>query len=518
MKIEQFKKLVKFIIVILLVPYLSFSQSINFTEEENQYVESFFSDIKNREYDIPFEEAIDLLEEALEKVPYHPDLVYQILHEKYAYGDREYVVNYCSKLDKKYLFSNQKIVEIYFNSALLLEKFKLIQSETELVESQSTKNLFKSYIAYEENEIEDFVKFGIDGIKQQYKFLNPLKQNILNLLVIHYYVIDDFDSIYTILTNYFDYPVKDVTELETLIIFHQVAVINDEYSMGKDILQLIENMYPNEHEILSIFQAETFASSGYKYLAEEALIKSISFTEDEVNELFIHFGVDYFEQFFRVIINIDDSNVQIKLVNEILKTEKYRNSSYLLMSLVLAPQDLSKSIEYFNKFENNKNEVLLDIFISLLKTDYELAQKRKNYEKINTNLSYLSDATSEVFFLLYQIKLQLIANYKTPDYQYDYNKMLDQLEKIKKQATSDLRLNETTELLTLIASYYVDKEKALDILSNCQFCNYYDKESLTNSIKDDSKFLIINTLENFEYLEDIFYTNFKHYLFLKLVE
>ncbi|MCH8536030.1 MAG: hypothetical protein LAT51_13240 [Flavobacteriaceae bacterium] len=403
-------------------------------------------------------------------------------------------------------------------SALLIDDFDFVVNKILLLDDPLTQNLFKSYIAYENDEIDDFVKFGLESIQQEYERLNLLKQKILSMLVVYHYVIKDLDTIDLILRNYFKFPEKNATELEALVILNQVSLIKGYYEASKELLDLTEKFYPEEYGTISIIQAETFVALGYQYLAEDAAKKSLNYTEDQVNNLFAQFSLDYFEKYFKVIVNIEGQKIRVNLAQELLKKQEYKNKANLLMSLIYAPEDSTKSKAYFTKFTKNENQELLDIFEKLLSIDYELAQKNKNYKKINTNLSYLSDATSEVFFSFYQIKLQLIANYKSPDYEYDYNKILDILKNLKKQAASDSRLNETAELLSIIATYYVDKEKALDLLNNCQFCKYYDKESLKYAIQDDSKFLITNTLDSFEYIEDMFYNNFKHYLFLKLVE
>ncbi|MCH8536031.1 MAG: hypothetical protein LAT51_13245 [Flavobacteriaceae bacterium] len=84
----------KILFLLILIPIYSFSQSTSFTNEENQYVELFLEKIKKNESITSYEDAIKEFEKALDKVPYHPDLVFKMLQGKYLVEDRISVVEY----------------------------------------------------------------------------------------------------------------------------------------------------------------------------------------------------------------------------------------------------------------------------------------------------------------------------------------------------------------------------------------------------------------------------------------
>ena len=100
----------KSVLILFFLPILAFSQKTNFTPEQEALAEKVVNKIKNTQ-NFNLEQFTKDLNEALDKVPYHPDLLYQ-LFKAYAYGsaDFDFVYRYCQRLDQDYLQNHQELL------------------------------------------------------------------------------------------------------------------------------------------------------------------------------------------------------------------------------------------------------------------------------------------------------------------------------------------------------------------------------------------------------------------------
>lgn len=504
----------KLLFLLILIPIYSFSQPTDFTEEENQYVRTFFKELKN-EQDLTFEKVFDELDKALKEVPYHPDLVFQLLYEKRNTKQWEFSLNYCSQLEDSYLSEFHNVSEICIHTALLLDEFSYVNKQLGLLKEACSQHLFKAYMAYENELIDEFVDHGMKAIDHKYEYLNSLKQHILSMLVIHYFVNNDLEQLDLIYSKYFDKPERNMTDLETLIIFHQLLLVKGDYSGCRDMIKLAEKFYPDTIKYLNIFKAEYLIALGFNYYAEEALINSLKVSEDDVNSLFLHFELDYFQKFFRMLINMDSKNIKIELAEALSQNLKYKNQSKLLLAMLHAEEDIARSMMYSNDFEINKDNTYLDIFQKMLFLDNALVDEDIDDAKTNNYFSDLYKLTDEAFVLLYQSKFQLMVNLSSQEEMFDYETISDNLNEIKKQASKDKSLNEIFELLFLISHSFDNKKKSINLLNNCNFCKNYDTEFLEESIEEKNTLLIKNFLVKFDVLENL-YTNYQFNLLLNL--
>lgn len=502
--------------IFILIQFSVFAQPTDFTEEENQYVRSFFKELKNKQ-DLTFEKVFGELDKALKEVPYHPDLVFQLLYEKRNTKQWEFSLNYCSQLEDSYLSEFQNVSEICIHTALLLDEFSYVNKNLDMITEPSTQHLFKAYMAYENELIDEFVSHGMKAIDHKYEYLNSLKQHILSMLVIHYFVNNDLAQIDLIYSNYFDKPERSMTDLETLIIFHQLSLLKGDYSGCRDMIKLAEKFYPDTSEYLNIFKAEYLVALGFNYSAEEALINSLKVSEDDINSLFSHFELDYFQKFFRVLMNMDGKNIKIELAEVLSQNPKYKEQSKLLLAMLHAEEDISKSITYFNDFEINRDNTNLEIFKKILLLDNALVDEGIDDAKTNNYFSDLYKLTDQAFVLLYQSKFQLLVNLTSQEEIFDYKTISNNLDKIKKQASKDKSINEIFELLYTISHSVENKEKSVSLLNSCNFCKNYDTEFLKESIEENNLLLIKNFLVKFDVLESKYF-EFKYHLFMDLIE
>lgn len=502
--------------ILILMQFSVFSQPTDFTGGENQYVRNFFKELKNKQ-DLTFEKVFDELDKALKEVPYHPDLVFQLLYEKRNTKQWEFSLNYCGQLEDSYLSEFQNVSEICIHTALLLDEFSYVNKNIDLITESSTQHLFKAYMAYENELIDEFVSHGMKAIDHEYEYLNSLKQHILSMLVIHYFVNNDLAQLDLIYSNYFDKPERSMTDLETLIIFHQLSLLKGDYSGCRDMIKLAEKFYPDTSEYLNIFKAEYLVALGFNYSAEEALINSLKVSEDDTNNLFLHFELDYFQKFFRVLMNMDGKNIKIELAEALSQNPKYKEQSKLLLAMLHAEENIGKSITYFNDFEINRDNINLEVFKKILLLDNALVDEDIDDAKTNNYFSDLYKLTDEPFVSLYQSKFQLLVNLTSQEEIFDYKTISNNLDKIKKQASKDKSINEFFELLYIISHSVENKEKSISLLNNCNFCKNYDTEFLKESIDENNTLLIKNFLVKFDVLENKHF-EFKYHLFMDLIE
>lgn len=503
-------------LVILFLPIAIFSQNTNFTDEENQLVESILIEIDGTE-NLTYKEIIDRLNDELSKIPYHPKLVYPYLYFNDLTGEKQLVLNYCQKeLNEDYLKNNQNILEVCIFCAIVKGDFSYAESNLALLKDQTTKYLFKASIAYENNQINDFMRFGLKGIDKEYDALNRMKQDILNQLIIIYFADDDFEKIDFIYDNYYGRPEKLGTGLDALVILNLRAFQKENYKGGLEIIKMAEAIYPEYNDLLAIFKAGGLATQGHDYLAEEALNTSLKTSEKEINNTLNFLEIDYFNLFFDAIIKIEDTDIKIKLLDGLHQNEEYRNKAILLMAYVYAEKDISKSEAYFKEFSTNASEIMLGFFQDILVIEYEMNQKKPDFNKISKLLDNTYTNTNEAVFFLRKAKIQLKENAISDNPEFDYESISLDLKNLQSKNSHNDSFNEILELLLITSTYFTNKDEAYKLLSNCKYCENYDVEFMSEAIEEENDALVVYFLDKIDVLEK-YYTEIKEILLKELL-
>lgn len=507
-------------IIIILVGFifsnLGFTQNTNFTEEENQYVKSILTEFDNTE-GLTYIEAIEKLSKAMKVVPYHPKLVYSYLYANDLIGEKQIVLNYCqNELDEDYLKNNQDILEICNHSAIVKGDLGYAESNLSLVKDPTTKYLFKASIAYDYNQINDFLTFGLKGIEKEYDALKKLKQFVINHLIIIYYADGDYEKIDYIFDNYYDIPEKLVSGFDTMVILNLRAFQKENYKGGLEIIKMAEAIYPEYNDLLAIFKAGGLATQGHDYLAEEALNTSLKTSEKEINNTLNFLEIDYFNLFFDAIIKIEDTDIKIKLLDGLHQNEEYRNKAILLMAYVYAEKDISKSEAYFKEFSTNASEIMLGFFQDILVIEYEMNQKKPDFNKISKLLDHAYTNTNEAVFFLRKAKIQLKENAISDNPEFDYESISLDLKNLQSKNSHNDSFNEILELLLITSTYFTNKDEAYKLLSNCKYCENYDVEFMSEAIEEENDALVVYFLDKIDVLEK-YYTEIKEILLKELL-
>ena len=504
----------------------SFSQSTDFTEEENQYVEKIIYDLENAKTNM---QIINKTYKALEEVPYHPRLVLMYIIALKNQKTQEHIekaLSYCQRLDDDYLSNNSSILEFCSHISFLVEdNYDFLKKNSSLHQDQVTQEIINSIIAYVDEDTEEFVSLARPAVEKGYTGIYPLRQIVLSALVKYYYSTNNTKELEKLYKNHFEYSQEEVADLRTFVIFSEYLNYPRGYTGLLGLIKNTEKMYPELENWLGIFKAKPYAGLNNNYLAEEALLNSLKLNEDEINKLLTGFEINYFEYFYKAILLINNLDVQINLAEALLEKENYEEHARLLLASFYSESDIEMSLKYLSDFAKTKNlivtsnqdsdfgaysdEVNLLLLQTIFKLNFEFAKsKDNNFLLIDQNLSELYEITGADFLNLLKYKNQLKANLIKESEIFKFEEVKKSLENIDNQNFSDQTekelLNEQLELLTIVASYFTNKNEAKTLLENCVYCKNYNVEFLYDAIDNNNNALIIFLIDKTEVLDDQF--------------
>jgi len=486
---------IKTLISLIFVSLSGISQPTDFTEEENQYVKSVLIEIDNTEK-ITYEETIKRLEEELKKIPYHPDLVFPYLRMNDVTDRKHIASNYCqNELGTDYLSKNQDILKKCAECAVFNNDLKYAESIIDLLEELKAKHIIKASIALEKNDIDKFKTLGKGVMHEDFFTLNTMKYNVLNHLIAIYYAENSFEKIDLFLDKhlemYLENPQKLYTGFDALVILHLRASERGDFKTSLKIIKMAEVMYEEDKMLLQLFKAKGLAGQGLEFSAEEAIIEGLIVTEEDINNRLTYIEISYFNIFYEALIKIENPKIQVKLVESLSQKGVYQSQCSLLMAYLYAGIDKAKLESYFDAYVSKINPPGIDFFEALLQLRHEKKKPKAEFSKIIEILNTIYTNTDEALFFLAKAKIELKEIARSDEQNLDLDKIKSESEEIKLKDTHHVSLNETLELVIIVTTYFKDKDKAQQLVSDCVYCENYDTKYLVEAMQDENDLLVV---------------------------
>jgi hypothetical protein len=452
----------KIALLLILVPFIGWSQNTDFTKEQFEFVDEFYEKFKNTD---PTNEEFFLdVEGYLAKAPYHPNLVQSYLRVKFENNDFKFIRDYCNNLDDNYLSTFDPIlVEVCACGYFFDEDYEGLHKKIiPLIEDKATKELFLTAYYFGIDNYEEFKRYAESSISRSYKY--P-KQMLLRDYLFWCYIVllnskENVKDFSTIIKEYEATIFSSNINMPIYILLIQSAVFNSDFIMAEKLINYVKKQNANNYKYLYPITALFYSHKGEESLAVAALDNALKLDNATFEKIIEaqRISNDIFNLYSMSIIKIEDYKTRERLVSQAVayfdKRDHYRVRFKAYQSLLYASKDINKAraiLKECTPYLKDQNLKDLDFMIRM---ENELGKENPNYRLVDDLMTeVLSNiASPELNFLRIVYRDKVNSNSKQPIFSLD--EIVDEFDKILKKPLD----RETKQKYTRMKILFIAKD------------------------------------------------------------
>lgn len=502
----------KILIILLFIPLFSWSQNLNFTTEQEAFVNDLFVELweKDSQKQLSSEAVIKELDNALLVAPYHPRLVQSLLYNKfYLSKDFKFVKEFCNQLDDSYLSIHQNfLIEYCVPSFQFTEEdlATLYNRLIPLIENQATKDLFLAFYYYDTDQEEKFFKYAMYSVSRKFEYQSTIdfRNSIFGHLLPKLYNAKDYDRLMKIVNNYEETIFSANLSPRHFNFLLEATVFTNNFDKAEKLLERIKKADPENYKYLYPISALVYSKKGEQSLAIAALEKAFEMPDSDFKKIVDLYGIegDIFHLYSHSIREFDDLKTRERLLDKAILYFENR-SHYLIRfklhrSLLHARKDIKKARAILKSHEGCLEEQKNKDVDNLISIANEVGKKKPNYRLVDNlmrevflNFNYPSMKFERILF-------QYKVNYNAEQPVFTLTEMVDGLNQLLESP-----LDEDTRRTYLYCKILLIGEKdqewamrELEALGEDKMDNILSElESVINDKEKAAALLIINTKE-----------------------
>lgn len=505
-----------FLLLFYLIPLFVLPQKSNYTTDQEQIVDKIVFEINNSE-EINYDLFIANLKNGLDRVPYHPDLVYQLLRV-YSYGQDDFqsAASYCQRLDKNYLLSNQNIlVEFCASSFFLVENYEKVQSLLPLISEQKNKDLYKALYYIEIKELDKGIEYVLNCLNHNYTYQSQiiLKYYIINRLIMDLYRFEQYSLLSEIVTTYKDQLKTIELNIEAYLLLIEASILNENYASAQDLISNTIIRFPQFFKYMSVYKALIYSKKGEDLNAIKAMEKALSFDDSAFNVILNEKGgLNIFSNYILTLNNLSNFDDKVRISQQMLDffqgKELFSLKVKLYQSVVYASRDKAKAYDILHSCQGHITEKKHQIFEDLINIQFELKKENPDYKLAAKMLHNFKGHVSDKMFLMLMVDFKYTVNIEKNSAYFEAKKMVEELDQLIDMTDGEeQKLKFTLQKIQTIATYDFElANKELDKLGIAEnerlfyLNNEFKEQSPTkkNESSDDvkgiKKFYNLNSL------------------------
>jgi hypothetical protein len=503
----------KIILILLFLPFSTWSQSLDFTEEQEAFVLDFLKKLEKKIINISVDDYFKEMDEALVKAPYHPRLVEEYLRNKFfVMMDFKFVSDYCSRLEDAYLSTNQSILVDPCASAYVFSEnhIELYNRIIPLTNDENLRELFLSFYYFGAENYDDFIKYARKSVTKNFNYKSQmmLRDLAFQYLVVILNLYENVNDFSTFIKDYEDTIFSTDLSIPIYNVLIQSSVFNSDFLMAEKLLDYVKNLETNNYKYLYPISALYYSYKGDQSLAIKALDNALNLEISDFEKI-THAGdisKDIFNLYSMSIRELEDFNTKERLINKAIiffeDRNDYRIRFKLFQSLLYASEDFKRAKSILNEIEPYLKEQNVKDLEHIFKMENELGKKKPDYRLVDNLISKmlpnLNLSSLDFQRILYRYKV----NYNSKRPVFTLNEIVEELDKLlERPLDRQERLRYLQFKILLIGEN--DRESAIKELEKLpeDLANEIisDFESTENNPEKISEFLISNRKE----LEDI---------------
>lgn len=427
-----------YLLFFYLLPLFVFPQKTNYTTEQEQIVDKIVFEINNSE-EINYDLFIANLNNGLDRVPYHPDLVYQLLRV-YSYGQDDFqsASSYCQRLDKNYLLNNQNIlVEFCASSFFLVENYEKVHSLLPLINEQKNKDLYNALYYIEIKELDKGIEYVLKCLNHDYTYQSQiiLKYYIINRMIMDLYLSDRFNYLNKIITENREQFRSFKLELEAFVMLIESAIIDGDYKLVEDLISESIIRFPQFFKYMTVYNALIYSKKGKDLKAIKAMEKALKFDETAFTDILNEKdGLNIFANYILTLNNLSKYKDKVQLSMQMLDffkgKELFTLKIKLYQSVLFASKDLDKAQTILDSSNQENSQKNHENFNQLLKIQNELYKENPDYKLVNQMLYNFKNNLSEIEFLMLIVDYKYTVNIAKNSAYFEPKKMVQELDQL----------------------------------------------------------------------------------------
>ncbi|WP_299523130.1 hypothetical protein [Winogradskyella sp.] len=432
----------KVILILILSPLLSFSQSTDFTPEQEALAQEVVNKIKTTPDEaIDFGQFIKDLNAALDEAPYHPDLLYQ-LFRVYAKGikDFNFVSNYCERLDQTYLQNYQRLLVEFCTTCYFAEQnFDLLYSVIPIIKDKKNKDLYYALYYMETENYYKGEEYALTALKNDYKLQSSaiLKAYLFELYIKYLASKQNRNRIYELMLAYKDQLESFNLDIDTHFVLIETAIINDNYKIAEDLIRYCGSSSFQNFRYMSIPKALLYSLKGDQDMAtrflETALNLDDSVFESVLNETD---GFNVFSSYLKTVNNLSDYDTKVHLVTQMLDFFKGKSlftlQTKLYQSVLLASKDAVQAQAILDSCKEVIHSQSYKSFKTLIQMENELYKEDPDYRLVDRKIENLKPALDERAFIELRLNYRSDVNIIKKSLYFNAEEMADGLDQFIK--------------------------------------------------------------------------------------
>lgn len=380
----------KSVLILFFIPLLAFAQKTDFTPEQEALAQEVVNKIKTAQ-EIDYDEFIKDINAALDKVPYHPDLLYQ-LFRVYAYGPADFysVYKYCQRLDQNYLKSHQELLVEFCAACSSTEDLDFFYSLIPSVSEKKYRDLFYSVYFIETDNYAEAEKYILPTLNYDYelKALVYYQNNMFKYYINYLAIIEKSSRIFEMMTTYKEQLRSYSLDMDTYFILIETAIINQNYSLAGELINQFALSSFQNFKYISIAKAYLYSLKGDEDLAVGFLESALNL-DDSAFEVILNEtdGFNVFSFYIKTINNLSDYDTKMNLVSKMLDFFEGRAlftlQTKLYQSVLYAANDIEKAKINLESCKEMISTEDYNSFQSLIQIENELHKDDPDYKLVD---------------------------------------------------------------------------------------------------------------------------------------
>ena len=393
------------ILIFLLISIKGWTQSTEYSDEENKFVDEFMEKHINQK-GLTSDEVYSKLEIGMEEVRYHPVFVEKLLTTKlWVDGDATFTYDYCERLlDNTYLSTFQSIlIDPCAYSYMVAKDYEgLYNRIIPRINDDNIRGLYlAAYYQYKHNkygtnwdEFKEHISYSVN-IEYDYEILNHHKNWLLS------YLFDDV--LRTLELSYFRWFIEEYKEaiyssdLPTYqfssVIGYAVDFDNSDSDIAKNIIEHVRGLNVEKFNYLHPAIALYHFHEGRESLAIEALDKSFEMDRAGFFEAYPKDFISIESFYLDVIFGLEDFKARERLLDKALQYFKghksYEVRLNLLQALLLASEDIGAAKDILKNNKSYLSKKAYGINKKALVACKEFSKKKPDYRFVENVLSMM---------------------------------------------------------------------------------------------------------------------------------
>ncbi|MDB9782665.1 hypothetical protein OAB88_06130 [Winogradskyella sp.] len=375
------------------------------------------------------------LNEALDKVPYHPDLLYQ-LFKAYAYGsaDFDFVYRYCQRLDQDYLQNHQELLVEFCMTCSSTEDLDFLYSLIPNINEKKYSDLFSAVYFIDSDDYPQAEKYILSTLKNDYKLKSSvfLQKNIFQLYTSHLASIEGPSQLYEMMTKYKEKLRSFKLDIETYFILIETAIIQDDLDPAGELINQCAFSSFQNFNYISIAKSYLYSLKGNEDLAVVFLESALSLDDSAFNVILNETdGFSIFSLYIKAINDLKRYDTKVRLVAQMLDFFEgkalFTLRTKLYQSVLYAAKDIEKAQGILNSCKDAISAQDYTIFQSLIQIEKELHKKNTDYKIVDKIIENFKPILNELDFIKLKVDFRSDVNVEKKAFYFGAEQMAKDL-------------------------------------------------------------------------------------------